>query len=543
MQPDQSDAHPSSIQNPKTCPGKAAGDDRSKIQNPAAGGSSYGQILKSSSIIGGAQGINYLIGMVRTKLVAVLLGPSGVGLVGLYQSATGLVGTIAGLGIGSSGVREVAEAYSQNDPNQIAQTVKTLRRACWVTGIFGWALTAALSYYLSLWTFGSGERAGAIALLGGTLLFGSISGGQTALLQGVRRIADIARINVASAICGTLVAVGFYAWLGERGIVPALITTAAFNLAVAWWFARRVEVIHVAQSFATNWRISKRLVGFGLAFMLSCLFTAVFALAIRGLIVRELGMEANGIYQAAWGISGLFAGFILGAMGTDFYPRLTAVAHDNVKINQLVNEQTEVGILLALPGLIATLSFAPWMMRIFYTAKFIPGADMLPWFILGVFGRVVSWPMGFILFAKGASRWFIATEFTFGLLHLGLCMILLRWFGLSGIALASAGLYAVYTLGMLWISAHLCNLYWTRAVLRLLSIASCLVAAGFCAQRWTTGQTELAIGVVLSTLSCLFSLRGIAARLGSQHRLVRLACRIPGGKTACGVPNDANDFC
>ena len=36
---------------------------------------SYGQILKSSSIIGGAQGINYLIGMVRVKLVAVLLGP------------------------------------------------------------------------------------------------------------------------------------------------------------------------------------------------------------------------------------------------------------------------------------------------------------------------------------------------------------------------------------------------------------------------------------------------------------------------------------
>ena len=38
---------------------------------------SCGQILKSSSIIGGAQGINYLIGMVRVKLVAVLIcGPT-----------------------------------------------------------------------------------------------------------------------------------------------------------------------------------------------------------------------------------------------------------------------------------------------------------------------------------------------------------------------------------------------------------------------------------------------------------------------------------
>jgi PST family polysaccharide transporter len=57
--------------------------------------SSYGQILKSSSIVGGAQAINYVVGLLRTKAVALLLGPSGVGLVGLYVSAIGLVGTFA----------------------------------------------------------------------------------------------------------------------------------------------------------------------------------------------------------------------------------------------------------------------------------------------------------------------------------------------------------------------------------------------------------------------------------------------------------------
>ncbi len=155
--------------------------------------SSYGQILKSSSIIGGANGVNYLIGMVRTKLVAILLGPAGVGLVGLYESAIGLVGMLSGLGIRSSGVREVAEAHGSGDPVRVAKTIKTLRRACWVTGLVGWLLTGALAYPLSVWTFGSGERAWATAILGVTLLLGAISGGQSALLQGVRRIGDLAR--------------------------------------------------------------------------------------------------------------------------------------------------------------------------------------------------------------------------------------------------------------------------------------------------------------------------------------------------------------
>jgi len=93
--------------------------------------SSYGQILKSSSIVGGAQALNYLISMARTKLVAVLLGPSGVGLVGLYMSATDMVGTFAKLGVNESGVREVAEAHAGKNPEQVARTIKTLRRLSW----------------------------------------------------------------------------------------------------------------------------------------------------------------------------------------------------------------------------------------------------------------------------------------------------------------------------------------------------------------------------------------------------------------------------
>jgi len=496
---------------------------------------SYSQILKSSSIIGGAQGMNYLISMVRIKLVAVLLGPAGVGLVGLYVTATGLVGTIAGLGLDTSGVREVAEAYGSGDAARMAGTVKTLRRACWITGLLGWLLTAALSYPISVWTFGSGERAWAIAILGFSLLLTAIASGRTSFIQGTRRIADLAMLNVMGAIASSLVAVAIYACLGEKGIVPVLIITAAINLTFAWWFARRIPMVHVTQTWAETLGNSKQLVTLGMAFMYGALLSAILNLVIRSLIIRKLGLDANGIYQAAWGISGMFAGFILGAMGTDFYPRLTAVSHDNEQVNRIVNEQIETGVLLALPGLLGTLSFAPWLMHIFYSAKFLQGAELLPYAAIGVFGQVITYPMGFIQRAKGRSGWIYVSQTHVNLLGLILGLILIPTYGVVAAAWAFALTTYIHGLVVFGIARHISGFAWTGQSIRLALSASGLIGAGYAAHMFTSGPLAILLGMLLTAVAVLFSLRGIASRLGANHRIVGIALKFPGGRFACGL--------
>lgn len=496
--------------------------------------SSYGQILKSSSIIGGAQGINYLVGMVRTKLVAVLLGPSGVGLVGLYISATELVGTVAGLGISTSGVREVAEAHGGGKAEHVARTVKTLRRACWVTGILGWLLCAALSYPLSVYTFGSGERAWAIAILGSTILISAVSSGQSALIQGMRRIGDLARIGVIGAVAGTIVAIGLYGWLGQKGIVPVLIVTAAVNLGFSWWFARKIPVITVSLTWRETLANSKRLVHIGAAIMYGVLLASVVSLTIRSLIVKRYGLDANGIYQAAWAISGMFAGFIINAMGADFYPRLTAVAHDNEQVNRLVNEQTEIGILLALPGLIGTLVFAPWFMRIFYTAKFLPGAELLPWFVIGVFIQVIIFPMGHITRAKGAVRWIYFGQTWANVSALILATVLMSYFGILGVAYAAFLNVAILGFIVFLIARHLSNFSWAREVLKLVAVSLVLILMAMVIQEIPNTVIAMCSGTFITIAGCVVSLRGIASRLGREHRIIKVVCGFPCGCLVCG---------
>lgn len=469
--------------------------------------------------MGGAQALNYLIALVRVKVVAMLLGPGGVGLVSLYASAMGLIGTVSGLGISSSAVREVVQAYSKEDAEQAARTVRILRRACWATGILGWLLALAVAKPVSQWMMGTPEHAWAIAVLGVTLLIGAVSAGQMALMQGLRRIGDLARVNVLGALVSTVVAIGLYAWLGQDGVVPVLVASALVSLGFSYWFARRVPVAMVAVSWSETIAGTRHLAGLGVAFMWSGILTAGIDMLTRSIITRQLGLDAAGIYQAAWGLSGLFAGFILGSMGADFYPRLTAVIHDKELAVRTVNEQTEVGIYLALPGLLATLAFAPLMMEFFYTKQFLPGAELLPWMVLGVFGRVLSFPMGFIQLALGASRWFIATETIFISIQSALVFWLVPTFGVVGAAYAFALTYSFYVAGMLWVSRVLIGFRWSSAVLKIMLLTGLLIVSGFASSLILEGSVRFLVGAVIALIGGLLSVNGLLKSIRKSKKI------------------------
>ena len=98
--------------------------------------SSYRQIFKATSLFGGVQLLNISIGIVRVKIVAVLLGTTGVGIIGLLNSPLQVIATITGLGISFSAVRDISEAHNQNDMNGIFKTITILRRWSWFAGFF-----------------------------------------------------------------------------------------------------------------------------------------------------------------------------------------------------------------------------------------------------------------------------------------------------------------------------------------------------------------------------------------------------------------------
>ncbi|MBL4680800.1 MAG: O-antigen translocase [Pseudomonadales bacterium] len=494
---------------------------------------SYNQILKSTSIIGGAAGINLLLGMVRMKFAAVLIGPAGVGLVGTYQAIQGMVGTVAGLGIQQSAVRDIAKAVGKGDDLAIGRTILSLRRICWLTGIIGMIAMIALAVPLSQYTFGSDGYALDIALLGPIIFFANIQGGQAAVLQGMRRIGDLARLTIIGAAVGTVVAVALYSFLGARGIIPSLFFIALIQLIATWHFARRVAVPKVHLTWQESFHAANSMIRLGLVFMWNGLMVALVAYLTRSWISQELDLVAVGIFTAAFSLSGMFINFILGAMSADYYPRLTEISHDHSAMRRLVNEQTEIGLLLAVPGLLATLTFAPWIIRVFFTGEFLPAADLLQWFILGCLARVISWPLAFVMLALAKSRWFFVTETSFNLLHLAMIWVGLIIVGIEGVAIAFFCLYVLYIAVVYGVARHLIGFRWECATLRLLFIFLPLSGCAFIFERVFSLPFTTAMGMLVTSIATLLCVRGLVQRIGDDSRIVQLSFRIPGVRWVC----------
>jgi PST family polysaccharide transporter len=499
---------------------------------------SYSKILSATSLIGGAEGARLLIGIVQTKFVAILLGPVGVGLAGTFGSLLGLVSRISGLGIAGSGVREVAEASASGDEQKIGRTVLTVRRVSWLTGLAGSVALALLARPLSRLTFGSEDHAWALMLLAWVVLIRAIQSAQMAVLQGRRRIGDLARLKIVGGAGGAVIAIALYAWLRLDGIVPAIIVLAIFNLVLASWYARRLAIEPVVMSWRETLSDAGGLVGLGLALMWTGFLIALVAYATRVLIVREFDLEAAGLYQSSFRLSGMFVGFILGAMATDYFPRLTEKSNDDGAMSRLVNEQTEIGLLLALPGLLATVALAPWIIRVFYTAEFAGAAELLQWFVLGCLGRVISWPMGFVLLAKGESRWFALTESMAAALHLVLIWVGLKSVGIEGVAMAFVALYVVYTLLMLVVTRYLIGFAWSPTTLRLLAFAIPSVGAGFLAPVLLRDAAATVAGLAATLIVGVLCLRGLVQRVGPEHRISKAVRLIPGFGRVAGTDGE-----
>jgi antigen flippase len=206
------------------------------------------------------------------------------------------------------------------------------------------------------------------------------------------------------------------------------------------------------------------------------------------------------------------------------------VAHDKPAMVRMVNEQTEIGLLLALPGLLATMALAPWILQIFYTREFLGAVAMLQWFILGCLGRVISWPLGYVMLALGKGRWYLLTETSFNLLHVALIALGLLLYGIEGVAIAFVVMYVGYIAAVLMVGRRLIAFKWSAECMRLGLLSLPVLGVIFTASRLLPLWPATSLGLSLTVVASVLCLRSLVARVGTEHRIVRAISRLPGGK-------------
>jgi len=511
-----------------------------QVSDRASVSSSRGMI-RSMLLIGSAQAANILISLARMKVMAFLTGPVGIGLLGIYSSLQSTVGTAAGLGMGNSGVREIARA--KDDPAVVSRVRAVLFTASLVQGSLAMMLIWLFREPIALWLFGTSEYAIETGMVGIAVLLSLIAASQTALLQGLRHIADLGRITVLSALVGTLV--GLLAiWLrGDGGLIWFLIAQPATAVLVALWFTRRLPALKGGHAWDAGniWRVWKPMAVLGAVFMLAGLASNLTLLIVRGIIASDLGLEAAGLFGASWAIAMTYIGFLLSAMGADYYPRLVEIIGEPARANALMNDQMQIGLALGGPILLALTGLAPWLMQLLYSREFMPAAVVLQWQSLGNVLKLASWPLGFALVAAARSRTFLFMELSWNILFIAFLWLGLPVFGIEIAGTGFAAAYLAYLL-ILWRLVRQLNRFRFARLSALLLALHLTLSVALLALAHVAPLSAAGVGLLLACATGFIGLRVVLIKIGPEGRLAaRLAALFAAIRWPSGDSNDRTD--
>ena len=395
------------------------------------------RMLWATAAMGVSAGAVILLAAVRTKVVAVELGSTGVGSLALLISFAGFASVVAELGIGNSAVREIAVAQARHDADERDVFRRALRMSACVLALLGAAVTALAAGPIAREILGEPDlvdetRVSAVAIAAGVLA--AAASGELRAFRRVRRLAGIAPVAGFISTAATLLA-----YAGGLSLLPVIIVAPPVSLAVLAWLSLRT-LLPLRGRVQLN-RVTfgaKRLVTLGVTFTLNACVAALGALVLRLLINRMLGTADTGQFQAAFVVASGSLSFLFAALATDYMPMLSGLADDTVRLNRTANTQLLVTLLVAAPGVMILITAAPTVVTLLYSTAFDETASLLRIMLLGDLLRLVVWTLGYILIARRARRLFVAGEVLYNSILIAATALLIPSLGLKATALAYA---------------------------------------------------------------------------------------------------------
>lgn len=429
--------------------------------------------VKAMGIFGGVQVAGILCSIVRTKLVAMWIGPVGVGLFGLFNQALDTIITAVGLGIRQSSVRDVSQALEQGHTGAIARIVTVVRRWSLWLGLAGTLLTMALAPLLSEWTFGDQDHVWGFVALSAAVLFMTVTNGEYAVLQGLQKLKRLASVTLWGTIFGLAVSIPLFYYLREQSILPSILAYAAGNLLFAWLLRNR-DYKPVAIGARETLQVGSGFVKLGIYMTLGNFVTMLAAYIFNAWLYHMAGSEMVGYYQAGYTLVNKYTGLVLTALGMEYYPRLAKVAEGKIRLRAYVSQEINISLLVMAPILCIFILLRSQVVWLLYSPKFLVILTFVSWGMIGMVMRTLSWCLAFVILAKGDGRTYLVTESLSAVTGLALNIAGYHYWGLTGLGISFLVWYVVYT-AIVWvvyayryrltlINGCLLNVVWTLAV-------------------------------------------------------------------------------
>ncbi|MBF5027131.1 oligosaccharide flippase family protein [Planobacterium oryzisoli] len=410
--------------------------------------SSYKIILKTTGLFASLRVLSILINIATSKLIAVLVGASGIGLYGIYTNALSLITTISDLGVSKSSIRNIAKAEGTGNKSEVEKTISLVSQIIYITGAIGSIITILLSYQISKWSFGDSSYWLSFVLLGICVFFTILKNGQSAILQGLRKYKLITNSTILSSLISFIISIPLIYFFKEKSIVYIILSGAFIAFIVTNIYLKKIDYQHATQKVKLTKENSSELIRLGLAMMLVSFLVALSGYIIRAFISNYGSVDDLGFFQAGFQIISGYFGIIFTSMTTDYFPRISAIQDDNEKLTQEVNQQAIITLLLICPLVVILPFLMPLVIEILYAKGFEATVDYVNIALFGIIFQAGSQTMGMILLAKNNAKVFTVSVFLFQTIFLILNILGYKYYGILGLGITFSINMLIHIIGV-----------------------------------------------------------------------------------------------
>lgn len=406
-------------------------------------------IFKNTGLFGLSQFVKIGVKLVSNKVAAIFLGTAGIGMIGLLENILALIQGFTGLGIASSSVREVA--LLNDDSNKEKRFLKVLYHWAIATGILGLLIMVIFSAYISSEVFESTNYGYWIIALSFYFIFSSITSIRLSVLQAKKRVTTIVKFHVLSAFTTAILATILYYFYQKDGIIPVFLISAFLQFLFSLYLTRNIQVTSEKIPYKKIVEEGLPMVKLGVLLSLNVIFGQVCFYIIRWFLKEKYSFEILGIYQVSSTLLVGYLGLVFAAMSNDYYPRLCNFENDKKQFNELVNDQTEIALLLVVPAILMLYLIAPFLIEMLYSKDFLDVLFVLKFGLFAIILKAIVWPLGFIPLIKGNKLLYFKQNVLGDGINVLASIVLFYQFGLLGLGIAMvamffvSGIYNFYT--------------------------------------------------------------------------------------------------
>lgn len=348
--------------------------------------------LKSIFGMGFASMVQVMVNIVRVKIIAVLLGTIGVGITSLINNFMSTVIPLTSLGLNQGIIKAL------NDDINDEERIKKIQATSYIT-------TMLISIILSIIVLiipdlvvkrdnvNLSNYIYILAIL--SIPFLTLNQINISIINGFKLIKELGLANVISSIISLIISVYLTYKFKLNGAVLSIFVSSVL-ITLVYWKLGRTNDIKLKYSFSMfDYDISvlKYLVKFGVMSIFVGFITNYSVLLVRKIIVKNLGIDAVGVFQADWALINQYLGLVLSSIGVYLIPTLCSLRLNEEIVDEL-NATLNIMIKIIVPIMSLLILLSHPIIVLLYSNKFSSASVLLPLFIIGDFFKLIAWVIG-----------------------------------------------------------------------------------------------------------------------------------------------------